>query len=358
MSAFIVGLVQLLISVVLFGSTFVPVKKYNSGDGVFAQWIMSVAIMFVGFGIHASQGFIHFYPAAMLGGVFWSLGNMMAIPIIKRLGLALGLLIWNVTSCMFGWIIGTYGGFGITARPASIMWLSYIGLGLIFIGGLMFTFVKNKAASNINEGTFEVYKVANGVFEKIHIDDMELTHFVENVETTSSISIGETETKFTKAFKAVGIFMAIISGACFGMNILPVIHVQDNHKVYPDAPQEGLPYVFSHFSGAFITSTIGFLAYTVFKSCRKSTLQINPKVTIPALVSGLLWAIGQALLINSTSILSASITYPISAMLPGCVAAVWSILYFREIEKGKSLALLLVAILITLCGAICIGVSK
>uniref|UniRef100_A0A914PSN6 Uncharacterized protein n=1 Tax=Panagrolaimus davidi TaxID=227884 RepID=A0A914PSN6_9BILA len=222
----------------------------------------------------------------------------------------------------------------------------------------MFTFVKNKAASNINEGTFEVYKVANGAFKKIHIDDMELTHFVENVETTSSISIGETETKFTKAFKAAGIFMAIISGACFGMNILPVIHVQDNHKVYPDAPQEGLPYVFSHFSGAFITSTIGFLTYTVFKSCRKSTLQINPKVTIPALVSGLLWAIGQALLINSTSILSASITYPISAMLPGCVAAIWSILYFREIETGKSLALLLVAILITLCGAICIGVSK
>ena len=128
------GLLQLFTAVILFGSMFVPVKKYNAGDGFFAQWIMSISILLVGFGVFATESFAHFYPMAMLGGAFWSVGNMMAIPIIKRLGMALGILIWNSTNCLFGWAIGTFGGFGIEPRPASIPWLSYLGLVLIFTG--------------------------------------------------------------------------------------------------------------------------------------------------------------------------------------------------------------------------------
>uniref|UniRef100_A0A914P712 Transmembrane protein 144 n=1 Tax=Panagrolaimus davidi TaxID=227884 RepID=A0A914P712_9BILA len=339
----LMGLSQLFIAVICFGTTLVPVKKYSAGDGFFAQWIMSIAIMLFGFIVFAFQDFEYFNPHAMLGGVFWSLGNMMAIPIIKRLGLALGLFIWNATSCIFSWIPGTFGGFGIEARPASIMWLSVLGLVLIFIGLI----------------TYEVYKESEGHYKRINIPTKELTNFIENVEEQSSLDTNDesdTEAK-SKSTKLIGLALALACGFFWGINLLPIIRIQDNHKEFPHAPKEGLPYVFSHFCGAFITSSIGFLVYAII-NVKRNKMEINPQITIPALAAGSLWAIAETLLINATAQLSVSITYPISVMLPGCIAALWSVLYFKEIEHGKNLILLITAIFVTLCGAICIGVSK
>uniref|UniRef100_A0AC35FAN9 Uncharacterized protein n=1 Tax=Panagrolaimus sp. PS1159 TaxID=55785 RepID=A0AC35FAN9_9BILA len=128
--------------------------------------------------------------------------------------------------------------------------------------------------------------------------------------------------------------MALIAGVFFGLNLLPIIEVQDNEELYPNAPKGGLPYIFSQCVGAFITSSIAFFTYALI---RRNNVEINPKVTIPALISGFLWAIGETLLINATSELSAAITYPISAKLPGCVAALWSIFYFilKKLKKGR-----------------------
>jgi glucose uptake protein GlcU len=353
------GLLQLFTAVILFGSMFVPIKKYNAGDGFFAQWIMSIAILLVGFCVFAYQSFTTFYPIAMLGGVFWCLGNMMAIPIIKRLGMALGILIWNSTNCMFGWAIGTFGGFGIQGRPASIPWLSYAGLILIFIGGIMFAFVKNKPTpkpSNDKKATYQLYKLSDGDnTEKIPIDDKELAILPMNPETTTSSLSEETDINLNNSSKIFGIIMALISGALYGINLAPVIYIQDNENIFFDAPKDGLPYAFSHFFGAFITSTIGFVIYAIVKKNRPF---INPEIPIPALLAGLIWAIAMCCLLSATSKLSASISYPISAMLPGCIAACWSIIYFKEIEGGKNLILMIVAILVTVSGAICIGASK
>ena len=33
-----------LIAVLFFGSNFVPVKRYDTGDGMFFQWVMASAI--------------------------------------------------------------------------------------------------------------------------------------------------------------------------------------------------------------------------------------------------------------------------------------------------------------------------
>ena len=59
--------------------------------------------------------------------------------------------------------------------------------------------------------------------------------------------------------------MALISGALYGINLAPVIYIQDNDNIFAGAPKEGLPYAFSHFFGAFITSTLGFVIYALVK---------------------------------------------------------------------------------------------
>lgn len=89
-----IGLCACGVSAVFFGSMFVPIRKYDASDGkvyptvgelgyfnydflsgMFAQWVMSAAILFIGFLVFCLQGFPGFYPLAMLGGMFWTIGN-------------------------------------------------------------------------------------------------------------------------------------------------------------------------------------------------------------------------------------------------------------------------------------------
>lgn len=76
----------------------------------------------------------------------------MALPVINRLGLALGMLIWNTTNCLSGWAVSHFGLFGVKARPAPNLFLNYVGLILVSIGGGLFTMVKNKSdEENVSE---------------------------------------------------------------------------------------------------------------------------------------------------------------------------------------------------------------
>ena len=78
---------------VCFGTMFVPMGGIENGDGLFTQWSMAVGVFLVGLVVQAVRGFPKFYPLAMLGGAFWSTGNVTAIPIIGQIGMALVLQI-------------------------------------------------------------------------------------------------------------------------------------------------------------------------------------------------------------------------------------------------------------------------
>uniref|UniRef100_A0A914V6W1 Transmembrane protein 144 n=1 Tax=Plectus sambesii TaxID=2011161 RepID=A0A914V6W1_9BILA len=89
------GLAACGIASVFFGTMFVPIKPYDTGDGLFVQWVISIAILVVGFVVNAIAGFPRFFPLAMLGGVSWAVGNITAVPIINSIGMSLGILIWG-----------------------------------------------------------------------------------------------------------------------------------------------------------------------------------------------------------------------------------------------------------------------
>ena len=49
-----VGYLALSVSVVFLGSNYLPVKQYETGDGMFFQLILTTAIWTVGFGVYVS----------------------------------------------------------------------------------------------------------------------------------------------------------------------------------------------------------------------------------------------------------------------------------------------------------------
>lgn len=148
------GITANIAAVLLYGSNFVPVKRIELGDGeslaalgfpfqryrragtdlrtssspgMFFQWVTCAAIWMIAMMGDMVLKSPKFHPFAMIGGVIWATGNAVCIqddskdlqingiptaslsgnlatvPIIKAIGLGLGLLIWGSSSLMMGW---------------------------------------------------------------------------------------------------------------------------------------------------------------------------------------------------------------------------------------------------------------
>lgn len=69
------GYVGTVVAVICFGSNFIPVKKVDTGDGMFFQWIMCVGIWLVGLVVNFIQQQPPFYLPALIGGFSWVTGE-------------------------------------------------------------------------------------------------------------------------------------------------------------------------------------------------------------------------------------------------------------------------------------------
>ncbi|VDM57440.1 unnamed protein product [Angiostrongylus costaricensis] len=296
-----IGLCACGVSAVFFGSMFVPIKKFDPKDGMFAQWVMASAILLIGFAVFCVKGFPGFYPLAMVGGTFWSIGNVAAIPTISRLGMALGILIWNTSNCLTGWASGRFGLFGMKANPPASSALNYNGLVCVIAGGILFSRVRSEKDKKAER---------NGDLNMISVEERRL----------GFLSL------------QLGFVLALSSGLFYGLTFVPVNYMMDNPDKFPDYPQDVLAYVFSHYFGIFFTASTIFIGYAIVK---KNRPVVPPSIFLPAFVAGLLWGIAQTSFFIANQHLSQAITFPIITMLPGCVASAWSIVYFEEIKVSE-----------------------
>ncbi|KAI1698199.1 transmembrane family of transporters domain-containing protein [Ditylenchus destructor] len=69
------GLLESLGAVLLFGSMFLPIKvmHIDTGDGVYAHFIMCIGALITSFVVYVFEGFPPFFPYAMLGGALWGI---------------------------------------------------------------------------------------------------------------------------------------------------------------------------------------------------------------------------------------------------------------------------------------------
>ncbi|GMT28064.1 hypothetical protein PFISCL1PPCAC_19361 [Pristionchus fissidentatus] len=338
----VIGVPAALGASLLFGSVFVPIKRAPTGDGFFAQMIMCLGGLVTAIIINGISNFPPIYPLAMLGGCIWCIGNAFAIKIMDVLGMALGVLIWNTTSCLTGWAVARFGLFGIRAMyPASNL-LNAAGVFLLIVGGVLYLFIKSEKS----EKSDDVEKTKKIEDEDENIDDVPF------------------------ATRIIAIFAALVSGMFYGSMSTPITYIQQNSMFFNNAPVSGLPYVLSFFCGVIITSVIIFLIYTI----RSRQPYIEGAVVVPALCSGAIFAVSRrfpldrkgrttlqtamALFLTAIEHLSQTIAYPLCTMLPGLIASAWSVLYFKEITGSRNIAFLVVAYGITLAGVVLVALSK
>jgi len=130
--------------------------------------------------------------------------------------------------------------------------------------------------------------------------------------------------------RVLGVGMAVLAGIFYGTNFDPPQYLIDNCET---CSKTGLDYVFPHFCGIFITSTVAFLGYCVIK---RNKPHVPSEVAYPGFLSGIMWALADVCWFIANSSLSLIISFPIITIMPGVVASIWGIVVFKELKGQKN----------------------
>jgi len=274
-------------------------------------WVFSAGVMIVGLIAMFINGEAIFVPTGLLGGTLWATGNLCVVPIIKTIGLGLGILLWGGTSLVTGFLVGKMGMFGLHKDTVSIEWMNWMGISFIVVSMIIFFFIKPQ----LEEDRAEYKSLNTGDDDEARRGDAFIEH------------------RLPKRFRlAVGFFLSVVSGMLYGVNMVPMKIWVQGQATTP----KPLAFVFSHFTGIYIFTTVVFLIYCIVKR----PPQIFPESIFPSFVSGAMWGIAQCGLMVATEMLGFTVGFPIGSAGPSIVSAFWSVFIFREIRGVRNLGLL------------------
>jgi len=375
-----IGYAAVLVATLFFGSNFVPVKRYETHDGMYYQWVMCAAIWLTGLLIQlflfvmppdvdgswiasangtrvwnasATTGrpdaySVKFMPMSALGGVLWATGNTLSVPVINSIGLSLGLLIWGSANMLMGWASGVFGLFTGHKDMLNNPVENYVGVALAVLALTLYTQVKTGEAAETKPCTSGSNTPPHVIGFVNEAPDAVLLGSANHATCETASAAG---TPARANSKAVGVLMAIVAGVLFGNTFTPPNFLIFNHL----GPADPLDHIFSHYTGIFAASSLWFICYC---ACMRGSPLINPRITIPGMISGCMWAVAQTCWFVANDALSVAVAFPIITSGPGIVSALWGVFVFGEVRGYRNYCVLFVAITLALAGCVLIGLSK
>lgn len=328
----------------------------------------------------------------MAGGALWCTGNLISVPCIKLVGMGLAILLWGITNMLVGWASGTFGLFGLDATPAKDEPLNYAGVAVALLSLVVYLFVKPEAhhpTTTATTASSSRHAAAKDGFGAAFHSSllMEEGGAVGGNGTSSSTAQSDRNgadvflpgLQGTKRF-LLGAALALVAGCFYGASFNPAYYIMDHAKVPGSVYEkysglELMDFVWPHFYGVFLASSLYFLLYLLAShlssSCngrRGGTKrhagagagappEVYPAAILPAFASGALWAVAMVAWFVANQNLSMTVTFPIITSTPGLVASLWGVLAFKEIRGKRNLLLLGAAFCLTLTACLLIGFS-
>ncbi|XP_076005373.1 transmembrane protein 144b [Genypterus blacodes] len=340
MTNFACGIVANLLSAVLYGSNFVPVKRTETGDGMFFQWVYCASI----WGVSMIGDIIlqspKFHPVAMIGGALWATGNIAAVPVLRAIGLGLGILLWGSTTLLMGWATTRFGLFGVAVQEVSKPIMNYCGAGLCLLSGLIFFFVKSDVQPHPSSEMTPLL-IDRGANSGSYEAEMWFT------------SMGSTKRRIG------GCLLAVVSGLLYSSCYIPILYIKSqskcNDSMFHGASLYDPDYVCALSAGIFLTSTFYFILYC---AAMKNKPRVYSRAILPGFLSGFMWTTATYCWFLASNYLSAVITFPIVTAGYGLVAALWGSLVFKEIKGLVNCCIFLLASCFVLTGSILTAISK
>lgn len=350
-----IGFLFAAIAVLAFGSNFTITKKYKTGDGLSFQFFLSSGIFTVGLlfyfyqcgtltnGLNGGHQCPSFQPFAMLGGALWATGNMFTVPIVKTIGLSLGLLVWGMANMIIGWASARFGLLGSLANDIAQPTLNSVGVCIAVLSMGVFYFIK-PSVEKVGGGAASEQDAA---YSTLYEDD-ELGKSL-NAEGGTNEAEGDEEKSWTDALTPAqkslfGFGGSVLSGLLYGVNFNPPTYVTNHMCLTPPSscPDQVIGYpqncnaaeydnwqpnksgcfngtgnvwdnqaknlIFSHFTGIWLTSITYFLIYCM---ATKNTPKIFSDAAFPGVVSGMIWAVAQVSWFFANANLGQATSFPI-----------------------------------------------
>ncbi|MCJ8733704.1 hypothetical protein PDJAM_G00226600 [Pangasius djambal] len=335
------GFVSCVLALLLYGTNYVPVKKVETGDGMFFQWISCAAIWLVAltgdFLLRSSKA----HPAAMLGGMIWATGNISSVPVVKCIGLGLGMLLWGASALLIGWASSRFGLFGLEPEVVSRPVLNYCGAALCLLSGFIFFFVKS-----------EMQKPSSPETTPILIQERS---FSEGLRSSDSW----VDTISPKTRKPLGCIVAVFSGLLYGSSFVPILYIKhhavSNNSMFTGSSQNDLDYCFAQSSGIFLMSTVYFGIYC---AVMKNRPRVYPRAILPGFLTGVMWGIATYCWLMANRRLGPVVTFPIVTAGYGLVAALWGSVVFKEVKGLGNGLLFALASCMVLAGSLLTAFSN
>ncbi|KAL5111008.1 hypothetical protein TcWFU_010012 [Taenia crassiceps] len=327
---------------------------YRQSGGWIFQWIVSVSLAFALLIIHLCIGSPRIWPLTVLSGFLWSTGNITVVPIIKRLGMGIGMLIWSMVSLLVGWASSRFGWFRIQPEVPTNETLNIAGITLAAISVLFYVFITPTPV-----GGQEAHGGETALGTECNVGESAVGS--DPLLNQEVLPVFHRFWRSRIAQRILGVLLSILSGMLYGIVFIPIIYVQEN---YHNASHRGIDYVASLGLGAFLGSTTYLLLYALATRWQRQRSSGSGGeapfllLLLPGWVTGVLCATGQACWLVANEALQASITFPIAATLPGALSTLLGTLIFREIQGTKNYIKLAVALSFTLAGSILTGLSK
>lgn len=327
---------------IFFGSNYVPTKNYPTGDGmafvwVFASGVMSVGIVSIFLQHDHGANLIVFDYSGILGGCLWAAGNLCVIPVVKLIGLGLGMIMWGATSLITGFFFaGKFGFFGLASQTVPHPMMNWFGIVLIIVSLVFFFFVKPTLTKE-KQGYESVEEAARLINSEPVIAE---TSFLDRIPGSLRYVVGSG--------------LAVLSGILYGVNMVPMKQWSQHIKDTTGVDAFAVDFVLSHFVGIYIFSTVIFLVYCI----TKRPPQVFAQTMLPAYISGAMWGIAQIGLMMATDILGYTVGFPIGSTGPIIVSSLWSVLYFREIRGSRNFMYLGISFALLITGVILLALSS
>ncbi|XP_033764076.1 transmembrane protein 144-like [Pecten maximus] len=354
------GYISAAAAVVILGNVVVPIKRFETGDGLYFQLMFSHGALLIGVIVQLFRSEATFYPIVMLGGVVWITANLFMVPIVKAVGMAQGMCVWGICNMLSGWATGRFGLFGIQKEVPDSILLNYGGVIFCITSAVIFSFLKpdiRKAKKADQTTSPTVCAGQYNTFSPINNSTSAMSPSEECLLLPATAKRTEEVTIFVDKLppikkKIIGIAMSVVSGVLYGQTYTPSIYVQ---QAYKHSSQFGMDYAFATMCGLFVGNTFYFSMYCLVM---RNIPRVYPRASFPGLVTGLLWGTASSLwfLVNDT--LSESVSFPIMTTVPIVINASVGVVFFREIKGRRNLCLLLLGIAVTTAGAVMCALSK
>ncbi|GBG24077.1 Transmembrane protein 144 [Hondaea fermentalgiana] len=355
------GVFGVLTAALFWGSNYIVTKQHDMGDGMTFQFLQCTGILLVGvmtlvfsLDVPRSPDYEKFpmpdkyaliSSEGILGGVVWCLGNLMTIPIVRRVGIGLGLSLWNGTATVVSFAMSRASIIGLKPQTLHPLWAGYFGAFLGVLSLVVFAFIdadgNEEADANVDAASghqrictasgdvdCEADCHANGngdassyarienneqessrrasagssgtdastpLLEPIpsEIEERVVAMYENLLQTVEDATHGHPEVASDKEARArfEGIVMCLLAGTLYGIQFVPLtVHSMQYPK--PENLSDviyQMRFTFSQFLGIYVTSALAFFLYCFVRKNRPVILA--KEAFAPSIVSGMMWGI-------------------------------------------------------------------